>query len=367
MNYIAQKRPVYILLSMVLLFLLPRCGLGVVLHPDGEPNLITWTDRPDSNVVGRWRTNGSCVAVSSDCVLAVRHTLGGVDSTVTIGGEPYIVDEVWEHSTADLRIAKLNGANLSHFVDIYDDVNEVGKEVVMGGYGWVRDAELKTGGVTYGYDWKNTAYDNLRFGTNKVNSTQNNSYLGGYTSDIVKADFDDIGYGSSTNYECSIAYYDSGGGWFINDGGYWEVAGLSRGVEHTDQTWFRRASDPNILDPDRFDAVRVSSYATWINETIPPRMPGELTGDGVIDFNDFGFFASYWLNTDCNYPDWCQGCDFEPDGDVDFADFAAFGNCWFTDDSESPPPKILIPVVAAELVNQECYNISQNGQTKELK
>jgi len=346
MNYIARKSSIYVLALTAFSLCTTGHVWGVVLHPDGEPNLLIWTDRPDSNVVGRWRSNGTCVAVSSDCVLTVRHTLGGIGASVEIDDKTYTVAEVWDHNTADLRIIKLKGANLAHFVDIYENTDEKDQEIIMGGYGKGRGSLLETGGVTYGYEWDSGGNSTLRFGTNTIDLTYHAT--GVYDFNAIVAYFDDLGVPGSTTYESALAGYDSGAGFFIKSGGIWKVAGLCHGVEpHYEEghfgeskyrlweTWFRERSDPNIPHPDYQVAVRLSHYATWIYDTMPQRLPGELTGDDLVNFADFAVFASYWRNTDCHYPDWCQGCDFEPDGDVDWADLAELAYNWLQ--GESPP------------------------------
>ena len=155
------------------------------------------------------------------------------------------------------------------------------------------------------------------------------------------ADFDDLSQSLPTGYECIVAVHDSGGGWFIKEGGVWKVAGLSRAVEpHYEEghegdpayilleSWFRDRSNPALSDADVFDAVRISSYAQWISQTIPEVPPGDLTGDDHVDGADFAVFAAYWQRTDCGAPDWCRGADCEPDGDVDGLDLAAFAEHW---------------------------------------
>lgn len=340
----ASKSFVYILVLTAVLFWSAVSASAVVLHPAGEPNLVTWTDRPADDVVGRWGTNATCVAVSSNCVLTVRHAGGGTEKLVTIGGRVYTIAQIWNHSTADLRIVKLYGANLANFVDICEDTNEVGKDTVMDGYGKGRSAILQTSGVTYGYGWDSALNTTFRVGTNKIQDTQDDSTLGGYTSDIIIADFDGLGEAGATTYECAIAGFDSGGGWFIKDGNDWKVAGLSRTVDvHFEQghegdpnyviynqSWFRERDDPNVLHPDYLDAVRLSSYAQWLYDTLPDVLPGDLNGDDYVDFSDFAVFAQYWLSSDCHAPDWCLRADFEPDGDVDFADLAEFASHWLT-------------------------------------
>jgi hypothetical protein len=322
-----------------------RLALSVVLHPNGEPNLATWTDRPDPNVVGRWGSNASCVAVSSNCVITVRHAGGGVGTQVQIGGKTYTAAQVWNCDPADLRVVKLNGANLTNFVGIYVNTDEIGKAIVISGFGDGRGAILQTSGVTYGYEWDHSSNTTLRLGTNKVDSIGNDSNISGFVSNILIADFDGLNdtNGQPTIYEGILANHDSGGGWFIKDSNIntWKVAGLSRAVTahyvegHSGdpnyrlyESWFRSRADANILQPDYFDAVRVSSYAQWITQKIPPRLPGDLTGDDWVDFDDLAVFARYWLKTDCHSPDWCAGADDEPDGDVDEADLAVLANGW---------------------------------------
>ena len=303
-------------------------AFGIVWHPDGEPNLATWIDRPYEDVVGRWGNSASCVAVSSNCVITTQHQGGGVGTQVEIGGKTYAVTEVWNCGTADLRAAKLYGANLIDFVGIYEDTNEISKDIVMGGFGDGRDGLLKTGGVTYGYQWDNSSNTTLRWGTNKIDDTEDDSTLGSLTSDIIIGDFDELNEYDPNDFESAQAEHDSGGGWFIKSDGTWKVAGLSRAVEHFGESWFRNEFNPSIPDPDYMDAVRVSSYATWISETMPERLPGDLTGDDWVDSADFAVFALHWLDTECEYPDWCAGADCEPDGDVDWNDLACLMDGW---------------------------------------
>jgi hypothetical protein len=233
---------------------------------------------------------------------------------------------------------------LTSFVGPYADTNEIGKGIVIGGYGDGRGAILKTSGITYGYEWDNSANTTLRLGTNKVEGAEANSTIGSLVSDIIIADFDGLNEDQATIYEGIPADHDSGGGWFIKDGDTWKVAGLSRAVStHYEEghsgdpnyfvyeSWFRDRDDPNVLAPDYLDAVRLSSYAQWLYDTLPDVLPGDLNGDDYVDLSDFAVFAQFWLNYDCHAPDWCLGADCEPDGDVDWADLAALVDGWLCD------------------------------------
>ena len=188
----------------------------------------------------------------------------------------------------------------------------------MGGFGKGRGSPLTNGDGTYGYSWSGSNNQTQRWGQNKLDGTGTAS--DSYTSYVITADFNGPNEPCVPPYESAIAEWDSGGGWFIHYGGKWKVAGLSRGVQHLGESWFS--------PPDSIDAVRISSYATWISQTIPERVQGDLTGDDCVDFSDIAVFASYWQDTGCEYPDWCAGADSEPDGDVDWADLAYLVDNW---------------------------------------
>jgi len=324
-----------------LLFFAAEVGFGLVLHPDGEPNLASWTARPYDDVVGRWGNNASCVAVSRNSVITTRHQGGGTEKIVTIGGQAYEIEQIWNHSSADLRLAKLRNANLIHFVDVYAGAGEVGLEIVLGGFGWGRGAALQAMGKTYGYEWLSSGNAMQRWCTNIVEADSIGA-SGGFSSHVIIADFDGTGEGESSVYEGIPAMYDSGGGWFVYDTDRWMVAGLTRAVSvHYEpghegdpayqlyESWFRDRAMPNKPLPDYMDAVRVGSYANWIMQTIPPVAEGDLTGDDAVNLSDYGVLADYWLNSECGYDDnWCGGSDFDLSGTVDWIDMEHLSARW---------------------------------------
>lgn len=327
-------------------------ALGIILHPDVEPNLATWTDRPDSNVVGRWSNNASFVVIAPNWIITTRHQ-NTFPPGVTIGGVSYVCHYKAEWTggplgDSDIQLVRLTTAGggnpeLAYYASPYMGTDEEGREIVVGGYGDGRGGLLQTEGTTYGYEWGDSANTTLRFGSNKINDTTEDSALGSLTSDIIIADFDGLNEGQSTTYESTLGAHDSGGGWFIYDGNAWNVAGLSRAVGvHFEEghfgdpnhilyeAWFRNRANPQVLQPDYLDAVRISSYGTWVFETIC--VQADLTGDDWVDSSDFAVFAGYWRRDDCNAQnDWCEGADFEPtDGDVDYNDLSFLADRWLT-------------------------------------
>ena len=323
----------YLLLTAAFLFYTRGVVFGIVLHPDGEPNLVTWTDRPDCNVVGRWSYNASCVVVATNYIITNKHQGGSASSPVVIGSVTYTIDNIWSHPTADLRVVKLHSANLADYAALHNDANETGQEIVIGGYGRGRENTLlkEPSQRPYGYTWSTDANDNnhtQRWCTNKVEDTDTIS--NGYTSDVITADFESLV--GSTLYEGTTAEYDSGGGWFIKDGSTWKVAGIVRAVTVHGEPW-PDEGESWFSPPDELDAVRISSYAAWIEDKISPLcsgpLQGDFNGDCIVDIHDFGEFAGWWLRQDCDESNnWCQGSDFNLDGDVELADFAELSAGW---------------------------------------
>ncbi len=309
---------------------------GIVLHTgSGEP----W-DRPDDVVVVRWSSNASAVAIGPSWLLTTRHQ-NTSPATVSIDDTTYycVYHENWNggpNGNADIRLVKLlddtgEDAQLSNFAQIYTDTNEAGQYIVMGGYGKGRGAELITRETLYGYEWDGSGNTILRWASNAVSGTGTTS--SGYISNLITADFDGPGERGSTPYEGAVAEYDSGGGWFIEIDSIWKVAGLSRGVEHYGESWFRNKDKPWKLDPDYLDAVRVSSYADWIaQKTADPvcalAISGDVNNDCKINMRDLADFLAQWLRNDCGDVSNCEGADLEPDGDVDLVDFAILTGNW---------------------------------------
>jgi hypothetical protein len=307
----------------VFVLLTPTTGLSIILHPTGEPNLLTWTDRPVNAVVGRWSSNASFVVVSPKWIITTRHQNSN-PATVNINGVTYncIYNPRWIGGTIgsangsyDIRLIRLKNLDGSDpnlaYAPPYTDTDEIYKDIVIGGYGQHRGTTLSNG-----YSWTGSN-DTLRWGQNIIEGYQ--LYP---TVETVYADFDLNG----RPYEAAPAMYDSGGGWFINQGGIWKLAALTVSVQRLYETWFG----------DTFWGARISSYAPWINGIInsPADYPvGDLNRDSKVDEFDFAIFTSQWLRTDCVNGTLlsCEGADFQANGKVNFADSAIFAQNWLMD------------------------------------
>ncbi len=244
---------------------------AVVKHDDS-----TVIPGPNVDVVGRWNGNASAVAIDPNYIITVGHPGGGVGSSVEFGGITYKVDQIFNHPTADLRVAHITTlastpANLSAYVPVYTTPLAVVTDFTMGGFGKTRGSALNTTGGTYGYNWAGTTNTVETFGRNKIEGINTvNDTVFGYTSDVYEADFDGSGAATSVPGEAILAEFDSGGGWFIEDGpGNWKVAALSRGAEHIGFSQFASSANALVPDPDGMDAVNLSSYAGFINGIVP--------------------------------------------------------------------------------------------------
>lgn len=262
---------------------------AVIIHPSDDANIAS-IPRPNPNVVGQWGTNASAVAIAPNYILTARHPTGaiggptGVGTTVTFGGTSYVAAEIIPVGTADLRIVRITTpggqpANLAAFTPVYTGSDAAPLDFTIGGYGKGRGANLTTTGGTYGYQWLVEGNTNQRFGRNRIegSSTANDTTFG-YNSDVLVADFDGPGALTSVSFEAMPTEFDSGAPWFVENGtGNWQVAAITRAIGHTaanasspfDQALFASSSNAAVPSADGMDAVRLSSYRTFINANIP--------------------------------------------------------------------------------------------------
>ena len=342
----ANRRARWRRMAVVAGLLFVQAAFGIVLHPaEGEPEAENWTDRPADEVIGRWASNATCVAISPNCVITTRHQGGVVGTVVHIAGGSYRVEAVWNHPVRPnpddaayqevaLRVARLAGANLLHYGELYTDRTEVslGRCAVIGGYGLGRGVELRKFGMTYGYAWEEGAVTQslqLRWCTNSIDAISLNvrstNPLNGTLSnhDFLIADFDDP---LATCAEGVVAGHDSGGGWFVRVEDQWRLAGLTWGTDNAEskEACFRSSDTPWISRPDRMYALRISSYAGWIAGVLaevctPPE--GDINGDCRVDLHDMARLAAQWLRGDCSAANgYCQGADVDGSGAVDAGD-----------------------------------------------
>lgn len=331
------------LFSVLMIGLLASRAESIVLHPAGEPQ-PGWTDHPEAAVIGRWNSVATCIALSPNHILSVRHAEPGGDLETfrknvraIINGITYKADILYvipEMANVDLRLIKLKNADLTVFAPPYSDTDEKYKTVVMGGTGHSRGEVCYDGqGRPYAYDWDYSSPQTVRFGTNKINSTLSNNYVAGYIEDLLLIDFDALGVGDPTAYEASMADHDSGSGWFINKNGTWYLAGMGAYVDQVGRSQFARSDNATVADPDNNYGVRISSYTPYIqvvlNQECTENKKADMNDDCVVNLVDLEILAQYWLRSDCGPANnYCDGADLNKDSRVDIRDKAVFNHEW---------------------------------------
>jgi hypothetical protein len=284
-----------LILGLGFALLLGQRAGAVIIYPEDDATAGS-ISRPSGNVVGQWSNNASAVAIRPNYVLTTRHQGGGVGTTVTFGGTSYVVAEEIPVGNADLRIARLTTAggqpaNLTDFVPIYNGDDNAVQVFTVAGFGRGRGAALTDpGNATYGYQWAagTNTNDTLRFGRNTIETSGTETPQPGqpFTSDVLGADFDRRGSATAVPFEAIIAEFDSGSGWFVENGpGNWQVRGISAYVGHdtlnedepVNQALFASHLNAAIDAPDGMEAIRLGSYADFINANVP-----EPTGAAVL-------------------------------------------------------------------------------------
>lgn len=207
--------------------------------------------------------NSSSVAVDHYWILTAAHVADdGASGNLTIDGETYTPQETIYHSIADLALVRFDkpfpGYYPLHDDEIYSVTRQgrneitVFDELLLSGFG-------RTGTVT-AISFENGPGGNgtRRWGTNRgTGETTVDTDVGGTAGSRSTLCFTTSFTQLDTSYEAGAAQYDSGGPVFIDDGGEWNVAGISL---------YLMGSSPNYTG----NAIgKVSYYRDWIANSIP--------------------------------------------------------------------------------------------------
>jgi hypothetical protein len=295
---------------------------AVVVHPEHANSSL---EAPSSELIGAWATSGSCVAIAPNYVVTASHvSTVAVGKSIEIAGNTWEVAESVDHPDVDLRIARIASpggapANLTRYAPLYTGNGETQFDrVVIGGVGKVRGDTLVSGGQEYGYTWATNTGRGVHFGANLVDSVLYPAAV------LLEADFDGPGDDDYIqDHECVVAEFDSGGGWLVHRNNQWELAGITLSITGAwNESWFRKPYAPEVPDPDRMQALRVSEYADWITHEerffSAPILDGDLDWDGYVDQEDSATLQQYYGSERTDLT-WAQG-DLTGDGRVTFAD-----------------------------------------------
>ncbi len=223
-------------------------------------------------------------AIAPNYFLTAQHLAVDTNWTFRYEDQTFSVVAVTNDPLSDLTVCRVNGA-LASYAPLYTSSDEAGQAGVVFGRGTDRGAAV-TNLDLHLSGWKWGAYNyTQRWGVNTVTETgvaDGNPYLA--------AAFDADG---STN-ECMLSDKDSGGGFFLQDGGLWKLAGINWAVDpvqfntvasdagsyyaalfdygglyyKTASGWQFATNTTQDL-PQNFYVTRVSERADWVMSVIP--------------------------------------------------------------------------------------------------
>ena len=162
------------------------------------------------------------------------------------------------------------------------DSPQPGEEVLLIGFGRGREKVvevLSDGPAQFGFSW--TRKGDKRWGTNRVETTDETLYQGSWTTHSFALVFDPPTTDRTTEFEAQAAVGDSGGAVFVKRDGKWLLAGMMTSV-----TGFSRAPAQTSMYGDRTYAADLTTYRGEILHWSRPACSNEEDddGDGAIDF-----------------------------------------------------------------------------------
>jgi hypothetical protein len=183
---------------------------------------------------------------------AVNHT---IDTSVN-GGTGY-----WNISGTDLRIFQITGSTFTDYAPLYTGTDETGKTGVVIGRGGPRGGDVMLGPDLKG--WYTGGGDGVvRWGLNTVSGGYTDSGVG----DLLYADFDNV----SGVEEAHLSVGDSGGAFFLDDGGTWKLAGINYAV---DGRFSFNSDGSSPFSAALFDigGLYIESSPSWVGVPDPPQ------------------------------------------------------------------------------------------------
>lgn len=278
------------------------------------------------------------------------------------------------------------------YAPLFQGTGEVGNEAFICGRGLGRGDEVIVSGQTVGWKWGDGTTYADRWGVDTITQTR---LIG--ENDFLYTTFDPDG----GIHEIQLTGNDSGGGWFIKEGGSWKLAGVTSSVDGTrdtnnttgDSSHFRAAisrsrglyvgsdnngwfliptssfqytfpsqyytnpSDARFYDRTHSYATRISTYLPDVNAIIQPAITRAAL-DGTERFQawliDRGITSQ-------------NGSDDDPDHDASSNLLEYFANT--NADTKSDPPFVVqeLPGGEVRFTITESLDLAGRGLTSEIQ
>ena len=236
---------------------------AIVFYSQGnEANLSSpaGLNLPWDNVVQMRSTSGpigSGVYLGNRYVLTAGHV--GPLTSVKVGYVDYLLDSspAVAIGTADMKLVRLALDPGLNRVRLNSNPSADGGAAHLVGYGVGRASSSLLGSNPVTWGDSSTAIK--RWGTNFVDGTRSAEQVAGYTSDLLRTQFNS---NAGVN-EAALTIYDSGSALFRQIGSDWYLVGLGAYVQNSGYSLASTQLNSTESDDNYF--IRISSYATSVD------------------------------------------------------------------------------------------------------
>jgi len=200
---------------------------------------------------------GTGVYLGNRYVLTAGHV--GPLTSVKVGLVDYLIDSspAVAIETADMKLVRLaSDPGLSGVRLNINSSADVGASHLVGyGVGRASSSLLGSSPVT----WGDSSTAIKRWGTNFVDGTRSAEEVGGYTSDLLRTQFNtNVGVN-----EAALTIYDSGSALFRQIGSEWYLVGIGAYVQNSGYSL--ASTQFNSIESDDNYFIRISSYVTAVD------------------------------------------------------------------------------------------------------
>ena len=201
---------------------------------------------------------GTGVYLGNRYVLTAGHV--GPLTSVKVGFVDYLLDSspAVAIGTADMKLVRLaSDPGLSGVRLNTNPLGDGGNSYLVGyGVGRSSSSLLGSSPVT----WGDSSTAIKRWGTNFVDGAIAGVQVGGYTSDLLRTQFNSNAGGS----EAALTIYDSGSALFRQIGSEWYLVGIGAYVQNSGYSLASTQFNSNESDDSYF--IRISSYSNAVNQ-----------------------------------------------------------------------------------------------------
>jgi hypothetical protein len=217
---------------------------------------------------------GTGVYLGNRYVLTAGHV--GPLTSVKVGFVDYLLDSspAVAIGKADMKLVRLASDPGLNGVRLNSNSLADGGEAYLVGYGVGRSSSSLLGSSPVTWGDSSTAIK--RWGTNFVDGTISGAEVAGYTSDLLRTQFNS---NAGVN-EAALTIYDSGSALFRQIGSEWYLVGLGAYVQNSGYSL--ASTQFNSKDSDDSYFIRISSYSNAVDQIGAVAVPEPSSSDYFV-------------------------------------------------------------------------------------